>query len=82
MLASIAPGVPFALAGQLAYPGRQSITVVGDGGFAMLMAELTRAIAAKFRKAQILLKFDFREAVILQQNDLDRQVVGHRVAEI
>jgi len=44
MLASMAPGVSFAIAGKLAYPQRQSIAVIGDGGFAMLMAELSTAV--------------------------------------
>jgi pyruvate dehydrogenase (quinone) len=39
MLASMAPGVSFAIAGRLAYPDRQSVAVVGDDGFAMLRAE-------------------------------------------
>src|SRR3982751_5887295 len=37
MLATMAPGLPFAIAAQFAYPGRQSVAIVGDGGFAMLM---------------------------------------------
>ena len=44
MMASMAPGLPFAIAGQLAYPGRQSVAIVGDGGFAMLMAEMATAV--------------------------------------
>ena len=40
MLASMGPGLPFAIAAQFAYPARQSVAIVGDGGFAMLMAEL------------------------------------------
>ena len=44
MMASMAPGLPFAIAGQLAYPDRQSVAIVGDGGFAMLMAEMTTAV--------------------------------------
>jgi pyruvate dehydrogenase (quinone)/pyruvate oxidase len=43
-LASMAPGVPYALAAQWAHPGRQCIAFVGDGGFAMLMAELLTAV--------------------------------------
>ena len=39
MLATMAPGLPFAIAAQFAYPNRQSVAIVGDGGFAMLMAE-------------------------------------------
>jgi pyruvate dehydrogenase (quinone)/pyruvate oxidase len=42
-LASMACGVPYALAIQHAHPGRQVIAFVGDGGFAMLMAELHTA---------------------------------------
>jgi thiamine pyrophosphate-dependent acetolactate synthase large subunit-like protein len=40
MLASMAPGAPFAIAAKLAYPDRPSVAIVGDGGFSMLMAEL------------------------------------------
>ena len=42
-LATMAPGLPYALAAQWAHPGRQCIAFVGDGGFAMLMAELLTA---------------------------------------
>jgi pyruvate dehydrogenase (quinone) len=42
-LASMAPGLPYALAIQHAYPDRQVIAFVGDGGFAMLMAEFHTA---------------------------------------
>src|SRR5690606_41727763 len=35
-LATMAPGLPYAIAMQHAYPGRQVIAFVGDGGFAML----------------------------------------------
>ena len=42
-LATMAPGLPYALAAQWAHPLRQCIAFVGDGGFAMLMAELLTA---------------------------------------
>ncbi len=42
-LATMAPGLPYAIAAQNAYPGRQCIAFVGDGGFAMLMAEFLTA---------------------------------------
>jgi pyruvate dehydrogenase (quinone)/pyruvate oxidase len=42
-LATMAPGLPYAIAHQWAYPGRQCIAFVGDGGFAMLMAEFQTA---------------------------------------
>lgn len=38
-LASMAPALPYALAMQHAFPDRQVIAYLGDGGFAMLMAE-------------------------------------------
>ena len=43
-LATMAPGLPYAIGIQHAYPGRQVIAFVGDGGFAMLMAEFLTAI--------------------------------------
>jgi pyruvate dehydrogenase (quinone)/pyruvate oxidase len=46
-LASMAPAVPYAIAAQIAYPGRQCVAFVGDGGFTMLMGEL--ATAVKYR---------------------------------
>ena len=42
-LASMAPGLPYTIANQWAHPGRQCVAFVGDGGFAMLMAEFSTA---------------------------------------
>ena len=46
-LATMAPGMPYAIGIQHAFPGRQVIGYVGDGGFAMLMAEFITAIQHK-----------------------------------
>ena len=46
-LATMAPGLPYAIGIQHAFPGRQVIAFVGDGGFAMLMAEFITAIQHK-----------------------------------
>jgi pyruvate dehydrogenase (quinone) len=46
-LASMANGLPYAIAAQVAYPQRQVVAFVGDGGFSMLMGEL--ATAVKYR---------------------------------
>jgi pyruvate dehydrogenase (quinone) len=46
-LATMAPGLPYAIGIQHAFPGRQVIGFVGDGGFAMLMAEFLTAIQHK-----------------------------------
>ncbi|HTK89518.1 MAG TPA: thiamine pyrophosphate-dependent enzyme [Verrucomicrobiae bacterium] len=43
-LATMAPGLPYAIAAQIAYPGRQVVAFVGDGGFSMLMAEYLTCI--------------------------------------
>jgi pyruvate dehydrogenase (quinone) len=42
-LASMANGLPYAIAAQVAYPERQCVAFVGDGGFSMLMAEFATA---------------------------------------
>src|SRR5437588_1930355 len=39
-LASMAAGLPYAIAAQVAYPDRQVVAFVGDGGFSLLVAEL------------------------------------------
>ena len=46
-LATMAPGLPYTIAAQWAHPDRQCIAFVGDGGFAMLMAETLTAIRHK-----------------------------------
>jgi pyruvate dehydrogenase (quinone)/pyruvate oxidase len=46
-LATMAPGLPYAIGMQQAFPGRQVIAYVGDGGFAMLMAEFLTAIQCR-----------------------------------
>lgn len=43
-LATMACGLPYAMAAQVAYPDRQCVAFVGDGGFSMLMAELATCI--------------------------------------
>ncbi|HEX3178717.1 MAG TPA: thiamine pyrophosphate-dependent enzyme [Methylomirabilota bacterium] len=43
-LASMANGFPYAIAAQLAYPDRQVVAFVGDGGFSMLMAEFATCV--------------------------------------
>src|SRR5947199_6567525 len=46
-LATMACGLPYAVAAGIAYPGRQVVAFVGDGGFTMLMGEL--ATCVKYR---------------------------------
>ena len=46
-LATMACGMPYAIAAQIAYPDRQCVAFVGDGGFSMLMSEF--ATCVKYR---------------------------------
>ena len=46
-LATMAPGLPYTIAAQLAYPNRQCVAFIGDGGFTMLMGELVTAVKYK-----------------------------------
>jgi pyruvate dehydrogenase (quinone)/pyruvate oxidase len=59
-LASMANGLPYTIAAQIAHPDRQCIAFVGDGGFSMLMAELATAV-----KYQLPIK-----VVIIKNNSL------------
>ena len=43
-LATMAPGLPYANGAQIAYPDRQVVAFVGDGGFTMLMMEFVTAV--------------------------------------
>jgi pyruvate dehydrogenase (quinone) len=43
-LASMACAVPYAIGAAVAYPGRQVVAIVGDGGFTMLMGELATLV--------------------------------------
>jgi pyruvate dehydrogenase (quinone) len=76
MLATMGPGLPYAIAGALAYSGRQSVAVVGDGGFAMLMAELTTAVKMKLPIKIIVLKNNSLAEVEFEQKDLGNPVFG------
>lgn len=43
-LATMACGLPYTIASQIAYPERQCVGFVGDGGFTMLMGEFVTAV--------------------------------------
>jgi pyruvate dehydrogenase (quinone) len=43
-LASMANGLPYGLGAAVAFPGRQVIAIVGDGGFTMLMGEIATLV--------------------------------------
>lgn len=55
-LASMANGLPYAIAAQVAYPERQCIAFVGDGGLSMLMAEFATAVKYNLPVKVIVIK--------------------------
>ena len=55
-LASMACGLPYTIGAQLAYPQRQCVAFVGDGGFAMLMSEFATAVQYSLPIKVIILK--------------------------
>ena len=57
-LATMANGLPYSIGAAVAYPKRQVVCIVGDGGFTMLMGELAT-----------LVKYDLRVKVIIIKNN-------------
>lgn len=55
-LATMANGLPYALGAQVAYPDRQCVAFVGDGGFSMLMADFSTAVKYKLPIKVVIIK--------------------------
>jgi pyruvate dehydrogenase (quinone) len=55
-LASMANGLPYAMAAQVAYPGRQCVAFMGDGGFTMLMGEFATAVKYRLPIKVVIIK--------------------------
>ena len=55
-LASMANGLPYAIAAQVAYPERQCVAFVGDGGFSMLMAEFATCVKYQLPVKVVIIK--------------------------
>jgi len=55
-LASMANGLPYSIGAAVAYPGRQVVCIVGDGGFTMLMGELATLVKYKLPVKVIIIK--------------------------
>jgi pyruvate dehydrogenase (quinone) len=58
MLATMANGLPYAIAAQIAYPHRQCVAFVGDGGFSMLMADFSTAVKWRLPIKVVVVKND------------------------
>ena len=55
-LASMACSLPYAIAGQLAYPDRQCVAFAGDGGFSMLMADFVTCVKYQLPVKVVVIK--------------------------
>ncbi len=55
-LATMASGLPYSIGAAVAYPGRQVVCIVGDGGFTMLMGELATLVKYKLPVKVIIIK--------------------------
>jgi pyruvate dehydrogenase (quinone) len=58
-LATMAVGLPYAIAAQCAYPNRQVIAFVGDGAFTMLGFEMLTAVKYKLPVKVVVLKNNY-----------------------
>ena len=56
LLATMANGMPYCIGAAVAYPGRQVVSVVGDGGFTMLMGEVATLVKYKLPVKVIVIK--------------------------
>lgn len=55
-LATMANGLPYSIGAAVAYPGRQVVCIVGDGGLSMLMPELATLAKYKLNVKVIVIK--------------------------
>jgi pyruvate dehydrogenase (quinone) len=55
-LATMANGLPYSIGAAVAYPGRQVVCIVGDGGFTMLMGEIATLVKYKLPVKVIIIK--------------------------
>src|SRR5665213_2619717 len=55
-LATMANGLPYSIGAAIAYPGRQVVCVVGDGGLTMLMGEIATLVKYKLRVTVVVIK--------------------------
>jgi pyruvate dehydrogenase (quinone)/pyruvate oxidase len=55
-LATMANGLPYTIAAQIAYPERQCVAFVGDGGFSMLMADFATCVKYQLPVKIVIIK--------------------------
>ncbi|RAK00557.1 pyruvate dehydrogenase (quinone)/pyruvate oxidase/pyruvate decarboxylase [Larkinella arboricola] len=81
-LATMAPGLPYTIAAQLAYPGRQCVAMVGDGGFTMLMGEMVTAVRYNLPVKVVVFKNNSLSMDYYEQEALGYPVYGADLTSI
>jgi len=70
-LATMANGLPYSIGAAVAYPGRQVVCVVGDGGLTMLMGEIATLVKYKLPVKVIVVKNNTLGQIKWEQMVLD-----------
>jgi pyruvate dehydrogenase (quinone) len=81
-MASMASGLPYAVGASFAFPERPQIAVVGDGGLAMLMAELSTAVKYRRNVKVMVLNNDTLGEVKFEQRTLGNPEFGCDIGHI
>jgi pyruvate dehydrogenase (quinone) len=66
-LASMACGLPYAIAGGIAFPGRPVFAVVGDGGLAMQLGEFSTAVRYRIPLKLLVIKNNMLNQIAWEQ---------------
>jgi pyruvate dehydrogenase (quinone) len=66
-LASMACGLPYAIAAGIAFPGRPVFAVVGDGGFAMQLGEFSTAVRYRIALKVLVIKNNMLNQIAWEQ---------------
>jgi pyruvate dehydrogenase (quinone) len=70
-LATMGNGLPYSIGASVAYPGRQVVCVVGDGGLTMLMGEVATLVKYKLQVCVIVIKNNVLGQIKWEQMILD-----------
>lgn len=81
-LDSMASALPYAVAAAFVFPDRPSIAVAGDGGLAMLMAELSTAVLYRRNVKVMVLNNDLFGEVQFEQRGLGYPEFGVELGHI
>ncbi|HTS66050.1 MAG TPA: thiamine pyrophosphate-dependent enzyme [Candidatus Acidoferrales bacterium] len=71
MLATMANGLPYGIGASVAYPGRQVVCIVGDGGLTMLMGEIATLVKYKLPVKVVVIKNNELGQIKWEQMALD-----------